>query len=338
MNYNYNNQKNQSNPLEISESNAILILALWFPLVLILQTFLELFNLKNSQAIVFNYIFSQLGFFLAIIIFFRKKTNAAFSTLPYRKSIDISPYVLSVIIPVALIAQDMLFIYPTNWLLTYLELMPDIKLPSSIWFQIIFACLLPSLFEEFIFRGFLFGSLRKRGNLKAAFLTSIIFALFHGNLAQIVHQFALSMILCLVVATTSNLFFANLIHFSNNLTAVLLARYMPAIDIKLGNASVEGLITLLIIFVIGIVVLYPCILLIVRLGGADSEKKRFLNFFKKQDPIPAEQNANTFQAVSNSTHENSKFINFLNKHSIEIAIVFLLVMLILNTLVSGEAK
>ncbi|MDR0696000.1 MAG: CPBP family intramembrane metalloprotease [Christensenellaceae bacterium] len=329
-----NNKKTKTPEYKVTETDAVLMLALWFPIVLILQTVLSSFELKKSQITIFNYIFSQLAFFLAIIIYFRKKTDAAFLSLPYKKTTDFSPYVMSLVIAVALLAQDLIFSYSFGWLLESWDLMPKISLPNSLMFQIIFACLLPAIFEEFIFRGFLFGALKKRGNLKAAILTSIIFALFHGNLAQLVHQFALSMILCYVVETTANLLFANIIHFANNLTVVLVAAYLPEVS-KLDVASSANVISLLIICAIGIAVLYPAIFLLVKLGGADYDKRMIRNFFKKPT-LNSEKNSAVVDKVPHTDQlKQNDVLNFLTKHSISIAIVFFLGLLLLNTFLSS---
>jgi membrane protease YdiL (CAAX protease family) len=87
---------------------------------------------------------------------------------------------------------------------------------------IIFLAVLPAIGEELLFRGILLNALKKWGTVPAVLISSALFAIFHGNPSQIVHQFFLGLILAYIAIRTKCLWLAMLGHFFNNLYALLL--------------------------------------------------------------------------------------------------------------------
>jgi membrane protease YdiL (CAAX protease family) len=84
--------------------------------------------------------------------------------------------------------------------------------------------LITPFLEEVIFRGVLFKGLRKRLPLwAAAFVTSIIFAVAHGQLNVAIDTFALSIFLCVLVEKSDSIWPAVALHMlKNGLAFVLL--------------------------------------------------------------------------------------------------------------------
>lgn len=80
----------------------------------------------------------------------------------------------------------------------------------------------PALFEEFLFRGAIMGSLLKYGKAFAIFTSSIIFGLIHGNLVQIPFAFMVGLVLGFVALETNSIWTSVIIHFLNNLLSVCL--------------------------------------------------------------------------------------------------------------------
>jgi hypothetical protein len=75
-------------------------------------------------------------------------------------------------------------------------------------------------FEELLFRGVLFHGLRKRlPFIASAFITSVIFAVAHGQANVAVDTFALSMFLCLLVERTNSIWPAVALHALKNFLA-----------------------------------------------------------------------------------------------------------------------
>ena len=70
---------------------------------------------------------------------------------------------------------------------------PDITYNLSI---VLSACIIAPIMEELLFRGLILQTLKRYGNVFAILVTSLLFALLHGNLPPSVPVFALSMMIC----------------------------------------------------------------------------------------------------------------------------------------------
>ena len=92
---------------------------------------------------------------------------------------------------------------------------------------VLVACILPAINEEIIFRGLVAQGLsRKLGNVASVILTGLLFAVFHGSPAQMLHQFALGSLLAYVAISTQSVVLPVIAHFVNNLSAMLFALYV----------------------------------------------------------------------------------------------------------------
>lgn len=77
--------------------------------------------------------------------------------------------------------------------------------------------------EEIIFRGFLYGRLRKHINMPVAMLlTSLLFAFLHGQWNVAVNVFATSIILCSLREITGTIYAGTLVHILKNAIAFYL--------------------------------------------------------------------------------------------------------------------
>ncbi|MCD8238481.1 MAG: CPBP family intramembrane metalloprotease [Clostridiales bacterium] len=83
----------------------------------------------------------------------------------------------------------------------------------------------PALFEETIFRGFVFGGLKKFGVVGAVVLSAFYFGLFHMDLYQIPYAMFAGCIMALVVYYTGSLFASMLLHLVINGVQVLVYYY-----------------------------------------------------------------------------------------------------------------
>ena len=77
------------------------------------------------------------------------------------------------------------------------------------------------IMEELLFRGLILQTLKRYGNVFAILVTSLLFALLHGNLPQSVPVFALSMMICYVVLKSGSILPGIAIHFLNNAFAIM---------------------------------------------------------------------------------------------------------------------
>ena len=97
------------------------------------------------------------------------------------------------------------------------------RLDFSSFYMITYAVLGAPFFEEIIFRGFVYTTIRKHWGITSGLIvTSIIFSLFHMNFLQFFYIFGLGIALAIVYEATSSLWFSILLHSLNNAVALIL--------------------------------------------------------------------------------------------------------------------
>jgi len=138
------------------------------------------------------------------------------------------------------------FMLPVNeWFLDLFVLMglkrPQTSMPMNlplstlIPVMVLVACVVPSFTEEFLFRGTISGSIRNNKNKLATLsICGGLFALFHLNAAQTVHQFVLGAFLALLYFRSGSIWTTVCVHFFNNALAVTLTFTVNA-EVFVGN-------------------------------------------------------------------------------------------------------
>ncbi|MDP4119342.1 MAG: type II CAAX endopeptidase family protein [Bacillota bacterium] len=79
-----------------------------------------------------------------------------------------------------------------------------------------YVCLAAPVIEEFIFRGFILGKMKKYGNRSAIFISAILFAMMHGILTQIPMAFMAGIVLGCVCVYTNSIFPSIIMHILFN--------------------------------------------------------------------------------------------------------------------------
>lgn len=92
---------------------------------------------------------------------------------------------------------------------------------GSLFLFIFFAAVLPAIGEEVLFRGSMAKAYREKGYLFAILFSAMMFALMHGNPLQLIHQFFLGIVCAVVYFATKSLWASILLHFCNNLIALV---------------------------------------------------------------------------------------------------------------------
>lgn len=96
--------------------------------------------------------------------------------------------------------------------------------------------ILAPIAEEIIFRGYLYGKLRKTAPIWLALpITSLLFALVHGQLNVGLDVFALSVVLCLLRDTTGSIWAGILLHMLKNGLAFYLLFINPSLSNIMGG-------------------------------------------------------------------------------------------------------
>lgn len=104
---------------------------------------------------------------------------------------------------------------------------PSVELEDNLAGLIICACILPAFAEEVVFRGTVAQSLYESKNkLGALAISGALFAVFHANPAQTLHQFVLGAFLTLLVFRSGSLWTSVIVHLFNNAFVVAMS-YTP---------------------------------------------------------------------------------------------------------------
>lgn len=92
----------------------------------------------------------------------------------------------------------------------------------------IVSALIPAIFEEFAFRGVILGVLRKYGDTTAILISSLMFAIVHGNIVQIPFAFICGLGFAFITIKTDSLLTCIIVHFINNFRATFYDIYSPS--------------------------------------------------------------------------------------------------------------
>ncbi len=84
---------------------------------------------------------------------------------------------------------------------------------------------LPAIFEEFLFRGVVLGSLSELNSVAAIVFSSVMFAVLHGDINGFVGYLFMGVMVAVVVKRTGSLYSGMLFHLFNNITALLLGYF-----------------------------------------------------------------------------------------------------------------
>ncbi len=93
---------------------------------------------------------------------------------------------------------------------------------SNIWITLLFAVVLSPIVEEIMFRHIIINKLRNYGSGVAIFTSAFAFALYHGNLYQILYAFVLGIVFGAVVYKTGKLRYAIILHIMVNFCGTVL--------------------------------------------------------------------------------------------------------------------
>lgn len=124
----------------------------------------------------------------------------------------------------------------------------DGYIPQSIlelMLAIVIVGAIPAFFEEFLFRGIVFGVMKEVNDKAAVIFTTLMFAFMHGNIAGFLGYLFLGWASVLILKKTGSLYACMTFHFVNNATALILSYLSPAL-LYMPTVTI-------IIFIIGII-------------------------------------------------------------------------------------
>ena len=162
---------------------------------------------------------------------------------------------------------------------------PSVSTPQTLVGQLLFytsTALIPALVEEFIFRGVVMQSLRRFGDGFAIVMSSVVFALMHGNLVQAPFALVVGLTIGYLVIITGSMWVGLIIHFLNNLFACILQVVFDSISLELASViSLAYYGILIALGVVGYVILH-------------SKKAEFHRFYQPNPSLTTGQKLSAF--------------------------------------------
>lgn len=120
--------------------------------------------------------------------------------------------------------------------------------PTELLAAFFVIAVIPAIFEEFLFRGIVDGSMSEFNTGAAVIFSSLMFALMHADIYNFIGYIAMGVILTTIVRRTGSVYNAVMFHFASNVTALLLSffntelLYAPVFTIGIFVAGVIGFI------------------------------------------------------------------------------------------------
>jgi len=88
-------------------------------------------------------------------------------------------------------------------------------------------CMLPGVFEELLFRGFILGAWERRGTRYALVVSTLLFSVLHGSIVGIPTQIVLGFAIGYLVINTDSLYAGMIYHTVHNAALVVLSQMQP---------------------------------------------------------------------------------------------------------------
>lgn len=137
------------------------------------------------------------------------------------------------------IVQFIVFLFPSS-IETLEKLDTSMFQIDNLWINLMVIAFLPAVCEETLYRGFIFGSLRRKdNNLWPMIITSLMFSIMHLYPIKIIPTAILGMVLVYALYKTQSIFVSMLIHFINNGIVVILSHF--ELDNIMNNADPTAL-------------------------------------------------------------------------------------------------
>ena len=106
--------------------------------------------------------------------------------------------------------------------------------------NLLYMAILPAVVEEYLFRGVLFQGFRSCGLFKTAMITSLMFALAHGNLNQFLYAFAIGLFFAYLVEASGSVYASMLAHMCLNTATVVLVYLRRVLPANITSALAEA--------------------------------------------------------------------------------------------------
>lgn len=105
------------------------------------------------------------------------------------------------------------------------QVLPVADSTGALMMLVLSYCVLPGVFEELLFRGFLLSAWERRGTLYALVVSTALFASIHGSIAGLPTQLMLGFAIGYIVINTDSLYAGIIYHTVHNTVLILLSQF-----------------------------------------------------------------------------------------------------------------
>ena len=177
----------------------------------------------------------------------------------------------------------------------------DVGTLGKLFGCIFYAALLPSICEELIFRGIITNGLKKYGTITAVVLSSVLFALMHQNLQQLIYQLFLGGVMAYIVLKTGSIIYTMLLHFFNNFVILLSAHLFGETEATVDLSNAWNIIKPILIAIAAVLIVVG-ILFVINIILKKSNKKQLA--------IVSTENMQDANSQTHSTNVENESKNF----------------------------
>lgn len=130
-----------------------------------------------------------------------------------------------------------LFLSAISKIVEFNNFSQDIFTKSPLSVYLIFACFIPSICEEVFFRGTILNAYDVYGRKFAILMSSFVFAMSHFDIQNFVAPFLLGILFANLMELTGSIYAPIISHFTNNIIAILGAKYFNDYFLKVFSTS-----------------------------------------------------------------------------------------------------
>lgn len=176
---------------------------------------------SSSVGIIVVVLINELTMILSPLAFWKIKSFNPFKNIGFKRKINGAQIAMTLPISIGLLAGFMpiasAFMALVN-LTRYTYSGADIVVDSfgKLMLYLLFVAALPAVCEEILHRGMIARGASNMSVFAAIILSSTIFSLMHGSPVQLVHQFFVGVVCCIVYFMTGSIWISILTHFLNN--------------------------------------------------------------------------------------------------------------------------
>lgn len=163
----------------------------------------------------------------------------------------------------------------------------ETKTTSDLLIQLLLVAIMPAICEEIFFRAAFAKAARTIGFMFSVILTSIIFAMMHGSLQMFFYQFVASIIFMFVFFITKSIYPSMIMHAINNgfilvVSFIASTKKSSSLSTKnipdLSQATWLSFILTLILFLIGLAILFYLYFLLIKQNKIQTKRSKQLTF------------------------------------------------------------